>query len=261
MRENKYLYFGKFEDLEGIILESRGGASGSVNERNSNYKENLDKLIGYLISTKKNKINFYLAADKRANNNFTDIASRVLSIEGKTTFDNIDLTKADFRVQLNRQIKTVGTLNSKIANNSTRRLFVTFENMISDFTSINSTDEELEYVYQKIKKRIKQNKFRKDLLIAYDNTCAVTGSKVNALLEAAHIIPYFGEKSNLISNGILLRSDIHDLFDQYLEGKKLLDISKDYVIEIHPSLVESEYWKLNGKKILLPSNKEFYPVF
>lgn len=259
MKENKYLYFGEFEGKQGIVLESRGGSQGSVNERNSNYKENLDQLIKYLITNRKEEIVFYLAAEKSVKNTFTDLSSRIISFDGKEIFNYVDLQIGNFRIQLNKHIKIVGTLDPDKASNSTRKLFITYSD--SDFNVLldNKSEDELEYVYQKVKKRIKQSKFRKELLLAYDNTCAVTGSKVDFLLEAAHIVPYFGERSNVISNGILLRSDIHDLFDLYVDGKRLLNITKDYIVEIHPSLIDSEYGQFNGKKILLPSKEEWHP--
>ncbi|MFB4326025.1 HNH endonuclease [Priestia sp. BR_2] len=58
-----------------------------------------------------------------------------------------------------------------------------------------------------------QQKFRNQLLAAYKNKCAISGCNVTEVLEAAHIVPYSGNKTNTLSNGILLRADIHTLFD------------------------------------------------
>ncbi|RZM24778.1 MAG: HNH endonuclease, partial [Pedobacter sp.] len=58
-----------------------------------------------------------------------------------------------------------------------------------------------------------QKSFRDKLLKAYEYKCAVTGCDVIATLEACHIMPYNGDYTNHIQNGILLRSDIHVLFD------------------------------------------------
>lgn len=60
-----------------------------------------------------------------------------------------------------------------------------------------------------------QTKFREQLLSHY-NGCAITGCQVPQALEAAHIIPYClmpKGKKYLKSNGLLLRADIHTLFD------------------------------------------------
>src|SRR5258708_33905690 len=61
-----------------------------------------------------------------------------------------------------------------------------------------------------------QGQFRKQLLDAYQRSCAVTGPNVAEVLEAAHNIPYLGTKTNCVTNGLLLRADIQTLFDLYL---------------------------------------------
>lgn len=57
--------------------------------------------------------------------------------------------------------------------------------------------------------------FRKALLDAYDQRCAITGVS-EPVLDAAHIRRYLGRQSNSPSNGILLRTDLHTLFDKHL---------------------------------------------
>lgn len=68
-------------------------------------------------------------------------------------------------------------------------------------------------VWAQIKRRQGQPAFRRGLLAAYGGRCAVTGCPVEALLEAAHIRPYFGSETNVVQNGLLLRADVHTLFD------------------------------------------------
>jgi HNH endonuclease len=58
-----------------------------------------------------------------------------------------------------------------------------------------------------------QAHFRDALMRAYGGRCAVTGCDSPYALEAAHIRPYRGEHTNIVSNGLLLRADIHTLFD------------------------------------------------
>jgi putative restriction endonuclease len=58
-----------------------------------------------------------------------------------------------------------------------------------------------------------QGAFRVRLLEAYSRRCAVTGERSLPVLDAAHIQPYLGVGSNHIQNGLVLRSDIHRLFD------------------------------------------------
>lgn len=63
-----------------------------------------------------------------------------------------------------------------------------------------------------------QPQFRASVLAAYRNRCAVTKCSVVEVLEAAHIAPYNGEQTNDPRNGLLLRADIHLLFDLNLIG-------------------------------------------
>ena len=55
--------------------------------------------------------------------------------------------------------------------------------------------------------------FRTQLLHAYEGKCALTGFDLPDALEAAHISPYRGQQTNILPNGLLLRADIHGLFD------------------------------------------------
>ncbi|MFN8357873.1 MAG: HNH endonuclease [Spirosomataceae bacterium] len=64
-----------------------------------------------------------------------------------------------------------------------------------------------------IKIRRGQPKFRQQLLKLYNETCIITGCKIKELLEAAHILPYSMRSDYKLSNGLLLRADIHTLFD------------------------------------------------
>lgn len=85
-----------------------------------------------------------------------------------------------------------------------------------DFEELNQPDvpdEFLKDAVAQIKIRRGQPKFRQKLLKFYNRTCIVTGCKVTELLEAAHILPYSVKKDYSLSNGLLLRADIHTLFD------------------------------------------------
>lgn len=54
------------------------------------------------------------------------------------------------------------------------------------------------------------------MLERYGAECCITGCTVDTLLEAAHIIPYRGDQTNDVTNGLLLRVDLHRLFDAHL---------------------------------------------
>lgn len=96
-----------------------------------------------------------------------------------------------------------------------------------------------------IKVREGQSKFKEDLLDIYEGKCAISASSAAPVLEAAHIVPYMGRETNHPLNGILLRADIHTLFD-----KGLIVISpNDYSIKIDPCLKNTEYAQYNGMRI------------
>ncbi|QIM48348.1 HNH endonuclease [Pusillimonas sp. DMV24BSW_D] len=96
-----------------------------------------------------------------------------------------------------------------------------------------------------------QPTFRKALLVAYDNTCAVTGCNLSAVLEAAHIHPYKGDHTNVVSNGLLLRADIHTLFDL---GLIAVD-SETMTVRVSPELASTSYGKLDGASLRQPKEK------
>jgi hypothetical protein len=98
-----------------------------------------------------------------------------------------------------------------------------------------------------IKIRRGQAKFREGLLAAYHRTCAVTGCKVVDLLEAAHIRPHAEEPNYSITNGLLLRADIHTLFDI-----GLLAVDSRYRIRVAPSLLFSEYKMYHERDLRQP---------
>lgn len=127
----------------------------------------------------------------------------------------------------------------------------------------NSSEDDLEIgkrekLYRLIVARRGQKKFRNSLLKAYKNTCAVTGCQFEEILEAAHIVPYSesGEVLSIVSNGILLRADLHTLFDL-----NLLKIHpKTLRVELDPLLAQdSSYSVFRDRKISFPNKKEERP--
>ena len=95
----------------------------------------------------------------------------------------------------------------------------------------------------------RQGKFRKEILRAYNNTCAVCGIKEPKILRAAHIVPVAKGGTDEISNGICLCTNHEIAFDN-----GLLKIRPDGKIEI-----KSEEFKGVYDTILYPQNKEWYP--
>jgi putative restriction endonuclease len=80
------------------------------------------------------------------------------------------------------------------------------------------TGDQRRVTARQIRERRGQRAFRDALRRRYGGRCAVTGCTVLDLLEAAHIKPYRGDRDNNPQNGLLLRADIHTLFDLDLLG-------------------------------------------
>lgn len=62
--------------------------------------------------------------------------------------------------------------------------------------------------------RVGQAAFKALVQEAYGRRCAVTGDKIVPVLQAAHIRPVTSAGENRVDNGLLLRSDVHTLFDR-----------------------------------------------
>lgn len=65
-----------------------------------------------------------------------------------------------------------------------------------------------------VRPRLGQGTFRVMVTDAYDRRCVVTGERTLPVLEAAHIRPYSENGPHEPNNGLLLRSDLHTLFDR-----------------------------------------------
>lgn len=90
-----------------------------------------------------------------------------------------------------------------------------------------------------------QASFREGLLARYGGQCCISGCNIAALVEAAHIIPYRGDQSDDVSNGLLLRVDMHRLFDAHLVSinPESLEVQVASVIE------DPAYRAYHGKRL------------
>ena len=108
------------------------------------------------------------------------------------------------------------------------------------------TDERKRTIAEVVNRR-GQAAFRRRLLDLFGGRCAATGCDAADALEAAHIAPYLGAASNDPSNGLLLRSDIHTLFDL---GILCID-ANNMQVGLAPRLQSSTYGELHGKTLRL----------
>ena len=106
-----------------------------------------------------------------------------------------------------------------------------------------------------IVRRRGQPAFRRQLIETYDGRCVITDCNIVETLDAAHIIAYQGPATNHPQNGLLLRTDVHTLFDL---GLIAVDTQGMTVI-IADVLVGSEYAALAGRRLRLPANPSLSP--
>lgn len=150
--------------------------------------------------------------------------------------------------------------NSILNNNQKQEIIAESTAVDKLVDSIDNFDpEEIQDARKKITTSITlrqgQPQFRQQLLVAYNSRCAISEIDVEQALEAAHIFPYLGSETNHPSNGLLLRADLHTLFDL-----NLITIDpEEMAVLIAPSLDGTYYEEFKGKKIHIPENQTYAP--
>lgn len=99
-----------------------------------------------------------------------------------------------------------------------------------------------------------QRKFRDAVLAAYPG-CAITGCLEASVLDAAHIRPYKGPRTNVVRNGICLRTDLHRLWDRGLLA--VHEVSRRVLL--HPQVTDTAYVVLAGTPVGTPAKPEQWP--
>lgn len=105
------------------------------------------------------------------------------------------------------------------------------------------------YAAAQVMRRRHQGVFRAALLEAYGGSCAATGTETPSVLQAAHIDPFASSRSHAVSNGLLLRADIHLLYDTHL----LTVMPNTGTLVVSDFVRDEEYRSLSGRRIHLPS--------
>ena len=105
---------------------------------------------------------------------------------------------------------------------------------------------------QLIRPRLGQGSFRVLVTDLYERRCAVTQERTLPALEAAHIRPYSDGGEHSPRNGLLLRRDIHRLFDT-----GYVTVTPELDFEVSPRIREEfengrHYYALHGKRIATP---------
>jgi len=110
-----------------------------------------------------------------------------------------------------------------------------------------------------VRPRLGQGLFSLAVRDAYDGACAVTHEHSGPVLDAAHIKPYALGGEHTVDNGILLRRDLHRLYD-----RGYVTVTPDYIFRVGNRLREDfkngrSYYGLNGAELSVPPNETLRP--
>ncbi len=109
--------------------------------------------------------------------------------------------------------------------------------------------------------RLGQGAFRAMVTEYYDRKCCITGESTLPVLEAAHIRPVAKDGDNKLVNGLLMRSDMHILYD-----KGLLGVTPDHKIQVSSQIREQYhngvvYYSHHGKELCsIPKVADLQPA-
>jgi putative restriction endonuclease len=110
-----------------------------------------------------------------------------------------------------------------------------------------------------IRPRLGQGAFRVLVTDVYQRRCVITHERTLPALEAAHIRPYGDGGGHEASNGLLLRRDIHSLFDA-----GYVTVTPELRFEVSNRIREEfengrHYYELHGSKIVPPTRVDYHP--
>lgn len=110
-----------------------------------------------------------------------------------------------------------------------------------------------------VRPRLGQGAFRVLVTDHYGRRCAITRERTLPALEAAHILPYGQGGEHEIKNGILMRRDIHGLFDL-----GYVTITPSLVFEVSRRIKEEfengrDYYRMHGTSVTAPLRSELQP--
>lgn len=110
-----------------------------------------------------------------------------------------------------------------------------------------------------VKQRLGQGAFRLIVTDTYEKRCAITGEKVLPVLEAAHIQPVSEGGGHRVDNGLLLRSDVHTLFD-----RGYLTVTPKFEVRVSSRLRDEfhngeHYYRFAGDQVWVPKSDSDRP--
>lgn len=283
----RFLVINSVDHLN-VVLESRGGTIGTPNERNREYSLGLRLIVCRLAASGLDIEDALVDSAELFRRGLTEDERRIRSIDFPLELRPTADARA-IALLLQRGQRAVGSTSESGQGNSTRRLLLkvgatglTVDDLADrlgagpkagsnplplgpvpesgntshgdDFDPNGLTDARRR-VLAALAQRQGQPKFRLQLLQAYGQRCAITGCDLLEALEAAHIAPYWGPKTNHVQNGLILRADLHTLFDRGLFG---IDPAT-WTVRSSSRLQGTQYEFLNGAIVLLPPDKALQP--
>jgi putative restriction endonuclease len=110
-----------------------------------------------------------------------------------------------------------------------------------------------------VRRRLGQGTFQILVTEAYRRSCAITGEKALPALDAAHIRPFSELETHTVRNGLLLRSDVHRLFD-----RGYITVTPEHKVEASGRMKDDfndgeNYLALHGRVISLPERRDEQP--
>jgi ribosomal protein L37AE/L43A len=97
-----------------------------------------------------------------------------------------------------------------------------------------------------VRARVGQGNFRKRMLAIFDSTCVFSGPAPEMALEAAHLYRYADLGEHREDGGVLMRADLHALFDQGL----ITVTPESHLVEVHDEIRHYEHYaRLHGKPL------------
>jgi putative restriction endonuclease len=272
-------------DAFEVVLGSRGGTLGTANAVNPEYSKGLRVILSRIGRLHGAVTDALVASRELIRRGLGPEQRRVDGLQWPAhltpTTDFESLASKLQRGQIN-----VGSTGTSGKGNSTRRLLLrvladgfTIEQFTKFLASGAQQDQPLPLgavplvpgnaadsfdpddildarrrVERSLMQRQGQPAFRQRLLAAYQHRCAITRCDVPEILEAAHIVPYWGPQTNHVQNGLLLRADLHTLFDRGLFG-----IDATGQVRLAERLKQSAYGFLDGAVLQLPTLPQDHP--
>jgi hypothetical protein len=109
--------------------------------------------------------------------------------------------------------------------------------------------KKVKFAERTVRQRLGQAEFRAEVLRAYRGACAITGCREASVLQAGHIRPVGSGGKHSIENAVLLRADLHNLFDL-----GLLTVGPGFKVVVTPEVRDPRYRALAAKTIALPAS-------